>query len=84
MPLPNRLEEELRWTVDGRPPKSGRLFPEDERVNEGCGGRPGASDIRDDDMERAWLMVWGAWFSLMLEMELERLRAEAGWGIAEL
>ena len=40
------------WTVDGRP-KSGRLLPDDVRWKEGCCGRLGASDMRDEDMERA-------------------------------
>jgi hypothetical protein len=47
----------------------------------GCEGRPGASDIRDPEVERAWLVVAGAlpswWF------ELDRFIAEAGIGIAE-
>ncbi len=34
--------------------------------------------MREEETERAWCDVRGTLFSLMLEMELERLRAEAG------
>lgn len=34
--------------------------------------------MREEETERAWLDVCGAWLSLMLEMELDRFNAEAG------
>lgn len=81
--MPNKFEEELLWTVDGRA-ASPRLLPEDDLPKDGCGGRPGASDIRDEDMERPWFVVCGAWLSFMFDMEFDRFNAEAGCGIAEL
>ena len=50
-PWPNMFEDEFLCTVEGRA-KSGRLLPDDERWKEGCGGRPGASDILEEDIDR--------------------------------
>lgn len=60
---------------------SARLPPEDERWKIGCDGRPGASDMRDPDVERAWFAVPGAWEKLFWEED--RFMAEAGIGMAE-
>lgn len=49
--FPNMFEE-VRCTVDGRP-RSARLLPDEDRWKEGCCGRLGASDIRDEETERA-------------------------------
>lgn len=57
--MANKLEEELLWTVDGRA-DSPKLLPEDDLGKEGCGGRPGARDILEDDIERPWFVVCGA------------------------
>lgn len=46
------FDDELRWTVDGRP-GSARFVPEDERWKFGCWGRLGARDIREEETERA-------------------------------
>ncbi len=45
------FEEELRWRL--KRPISVRLFPEADRWNVGCGGLPGASDMRVEDCDRA-------------------------------
>lgn len=56
-------------------------MPEEERVKSGWLGRPGASDMRPPDCERAWLpncelcCIWCT--------ELERFIADEGIGIAE-
>jgi len=49
--FPKMLEDELRCTVDGRP-KSAKFVPEEERWKDGCCGRLGASDMRDEEIER--------------------------------
>lgn len=51
MAFANRLEEELRWTVDGRP-MSARFVPDDERPKAGWGGLFGAKDMREEEAER--------------------------------
>ena len=67
-----------RCTVEK--PKLARLSPDDERWKTGCDGRPGASDMREPDVVRTWLVVCGAcrfWF------DVDRFMAEAGMGMAE-
>lgn len=49
---PKTLLVELRWT-DWNP--SARFVPDEERWKMGWLGRPGASDMRDPDCERARL-----------------------------
>ncbi len=58
-------------------PASARLVPEEERWKSGWLGRVMgmASDCRDPDMDRAWLLP---------AAELERFMAEGGWGMFEL
>jgi len=51
----NMLAVELRWTE--AKPRSARLLPDDERWNIGWLGRPGARDMREPEVERAWLLV---------------------------
>jgi hypothetical protein len=46
----------------------------------GCEGRPGASDIREPEVDRAWFVVCGA--APNCDVEFERFIAEAGIGIA--
>lgn len=55
-------------------------MPDEERWNTGWLGRPGASDMREPDVERAWLLVKGCW---RFDIEFERFIAELGMGIAE-
>ena len=40
--------------------------------------------MREEETERAWWDVRGTLLSLILDIELERFRAEAGCGMAEL
>lgn len=40
-------------------PIPARLSPDEDRWNIGCDGLPGASDIRDADVERLWFVVCG-------------------------
>lgn len=40
-----------RWTVE-KPPIAARLSPEELRWNMGWAGRPGASDIREPEVDR--------------------------------
>lgn len=68
-----------RCTVEN--PIPAKLSPDDDRWNIGCAGRPGASDIRDPDVERAWFVVCGA--GPKFEVEFDRFMADAGVGIAE-
>jgi hypothetical protein len=63
---------------------SARFVPEEDRWNSGWLGRGGASDARDPEIERTWLAVNGALFTLTPEMELDRFIADAGCGILEL
>jgi hypothetical protein len=56
-------------------PASARLVPDEERWKSGWLGRDMASDCRDPDMERAWLLP---------AAELDRFMAEGGWGMLEL
>lgn len=69
------------WRLPVEKPISAR-FPADEaRWKLGCVGLPGASDIRDPEVERMCCAVCGAcpkWFC-----EVERFIAEAGIGIAD-
>lgn len=68
-----------RCTVEN--PISARLPAEEDRWKFGCEGLPGASDIRDPDVERMCCPVGGAcpkWFC-----DVERFMAEAGIGIAD-
>jgi hypothetical protein len=68
-----------RCTVEK--PISARLPPEEDRWKLGCEGLPGASDMRDPDVERMCCPVGGAcpkWFC-----DVERFMAEAGIGIAD-
>lgn len=44
-------------------------------------GRPGASDIREPDCDRAWFAVKGAPACCIPLMELERFMADEGMGI---
>lgn len=44
-----------RCTVEK--PIPAKLSPEEDRWNMGCAGRPGASDILDPEVERAWFVV---------------------------
>lgn len=67
-----------RWTVEK--PMSARLLPDDDRWKTGCAGLFGASDIREPEVVRTWLVVCGAW---RLDWEVERFMAEAGIGMAE-
>lgn len=62
---------------------SARLLPEDERWKTGWLGRPGARDMREPEVERAWLEVNRLPVCCMLDMEFERFIAEVGIGIAE-
>ena len=48
-PVLKTLDDEFRCTVR---PSSARLLPDEERVKAGCGGRLGASDMRDEECER--------------------------------
>lgn len=69
-----------RWTVEN-PAISP---PDDERSNMGCEGRPGASDMRDPDVERAWFVVVLLLLLLFPNREDEvRFMAEAGMGMAD-
>ena len=74
--------DELLCTVEGRP-SSARLVPDDDRWKDGCGGLFGASDMREEEIDLACPEVAGT-FSLIFEIELDRFKAEAGCGIAEL
>lgn len=68
-----------RCTVEK--PISAKLPAEDDRWKLGCEGLPGASDMRDPDVERICCPVGGAcpkWFC-----DVERFMAEAGIGIAD-
>lgn len=85
LPPPNMLFVELRWT-DWNPPMLARLSPEEERWKMGWLGRPGARDMRDPEVERAWFAVLGAPNALafcIFEMDWERFMADMGMGIAE-
>jgi hypothetical protein len=68
-----------RCTVEN--PISARLPAEEDLWKFGCEGRPGASDMREPDVERMCCAVCGAcpkWFC-----DVERFMAEAGIGIAD-
>lgn len=54
---PIKFEDEDRCNVDL--PISVRLFPEDDRWKDGCGGLLGASDMRDDDCDRPCCAAYG-------------------------
>lgn len=60
-------------------PISAKFVPEDDRWNSGWLGRGGASDARDPDIDRTWLVVKGA--LLTPEIEFDRFIADAGCGI---
>jgi hypothetical protein len=47
-------------------------------------GRPGASDMREPDCERAWFAPNWPGGCCMFEIELERFMADEGMGIAEM
>lgn len=44
-----------RWTVEK--PMAAKLSPDEDLWNMGWDGRPGASDIRDPEVDRAWFDV---------------------------
>ena len=68
-----------RCTVEK--PICARFSPDEERWKLGCAGRPGASDMREPDVLRAWFVVCGA--CCRFEVDVDRFIAEAGMGIAE-
>jgi len=67
-----------RCTVEK--PISARLPPDDDLWKTGCDGLPGASDMREPDVVRMWLVVCGAW---RFDWDVDRFIADAGMGIAE-
>lgn len=67
-----------RWTVEK--PILARLSPDDDRWNIGCDGLPGASDMRDPEVERACCVAYGAW---KFDVEFDRFMADEGIGMAE-
>ena len=67
-----------RWTVEK--PISAMLPLEEDRWKTGWEGLPGASDMREPEVVRTWLVVCGAW---RFDCEVERFMAEAGMGMAE-
>lgn len=69
------------WRLAVERPISARLPAEEERWKLGCWGLPGASDMRDPDVERMCCAVWGAWPKWFCDVE--RFMAEAGIGIAD-
>ena len=68
----------VRCTVEKA--MSAKLPPEEERWKTGCAGLFGASDMREPEVVRMWLVVCGAW---RLFCDVERFMAEAGMGMAE-
>ena len=69
-----------RWTKAGRT-LSYRFAPDEERWKTGWFGLPGASDMREPDAERTWVLGAPAW---RLCTEFERFIAEVGIGIADI
>ena len=67
--------------TEGKP--SARFVPDEERAKSGWLGRPGASDMRPPDCERAWLLPPNCEPCCIWCTELERFIADEGMGIAE-